>query len=32
VKLCNQDGCRNQVRQGGVCIKHGARKRTCRSL
>jgi hypothetical protein len=28
VKLCKQDGCKNQVQTGGVCIKHGVRKRS----
>ena len=26
VKRCSQDGCGNHVRQGGVCLKHGARE------
>ena len=28
-KYCSQDGCGNQVVQGGVCVKHGARRKRC---
>ena len=28
-KYCNQDGCDNQVVQGGVCKQHGARVKLC---
>ena len=28
-KDCSQDGCKNQVVQGGVCIKHGATVKRC---
>jgi hypothetical protein len=24
-KNCSQDGCSNKVKQGGVCVQHGAR-------
>ena len=26
-KLCNSEGCTNKVVQGGICIKHGAKKK-----
>jgi hypothetical protein len=29
VKRCSQDGCGNQVVQGGVCVQHGARVKRC---
>jgi hypothetical protein len=32
VKLCRQDGCRKNAKQGGVCDEHGTSKRKCRSL
>jgi hypothetical protein len=28
-KLCSQDGCTIIVKQGGVCLKHGARVKLC---
>ena len=28
-KRCSQNGCDNQVQQGGVCVKHGARVMHC---
>ena len=26
VKLCNSEGCTNQVQKGGVCCRHGANR------
>eukprot|EP00985_Skeletonema_marinoi_P008050 scaffold3586_cov115-Skeletonema_marinoi.AAC.6 len=31
VKLCSSEGCTNQAKQGGVCIKHGAKAKLCSS-
>jgi hypothetical protein len=28
-KYCSQNGCDNQIVQGGVCVKHGARVKRC---
>ena len=28
-KLCNSEGCTNQVLKGGVCLKHGAKVKRC---
>jgi hypothetical protein len=28
-RYCSQNGCDNQVIQGGVCLKHGARRTRC---
>ncbi len=30
VKLCNIDGC-NNMKNGGVCMKHGAKAKQCSS-
>jgi len=27
--LCSSAGCNNQVIKGGVCVRHGAKKKTC---
>jgi len=29
VKRCSSEGCVNQAKKGGVCIKHGAKVKVC---
>ena len=31
VKLCSIEGCTNQAKKGGVCMKHGAKAKICSS-
>ena len=29
LKQCSSDGCANQARKGGVCVRHGAKVKRC---
>ncbi len=31
-KRCSRDGCINQAKRGGVCVKHGAKVKRCSSV